>query len=449
MSLADLQRFISRATPRVEDVRSPDRTDIIRREHKDLSLRETIDALDALEFSVNSFSDRMQTVLKAEETKIETSVHSLFRIVDGIRVLSPPVTGAPTAQLDTGMAADEEGADSAAGWEEIVAEARTKGGDFFKKKEFDEAVAQYTIAIRAAPRGEGEAHTLFSNRSAALLQKGEIKAAVADAQRCVELAPEWPKGRFRTGCSFRDSGRLDDAVDAFRAGEALEKSNTVWEAEIEKTQKLQWSRPELLVPQLLLNLLPELLSAWVRGGDQTGVLHVQINGELSDMGASKWWMQRDKRAAKAQMRYCFVSRKEHLANLAANLQDPPKEGVAVTDLLNVPLKIADVAAFLAAGDADGTNACIHIDIQNGDGKAKMKAILCRIPCDDQVRKFVPSFKAPPAPKGSVEDVLKLQKVSGFPKALPRYLGFQAYPGDLNFPVIDLERDAPGARSNIG
>jgi len=44
MSVADLRRLIQRATPRVEDVRSPDRTDIIRRNHGHLALLEIVDA---------------------------------------------------------------------------------------------------------------------------------------------------------------------------------------------------------------------------------------------------------------------------------------------------------------------------------------------------------------------------------------------------------------------
>ena len=55
MSVADLRRLVQRATPRVEDVRSPDRTDFVRREHGHLPLREVVDALDALQFSSASF----------------------------------------------------------------------------------------------------------------------------------------------------------------------------------------------------------------------------------------------------------------------------------------------------------------------------------------------------------------------------------------------------------
>merc|ERR1712228_865715 len=101
-------------------------------------------------------------------------------------------------------------------------------------------------------------------------------------------------GRFRTGCCLRQMGRLGEAVAEFKGGQVLEKSNSDWEKEIEKTEKLMWAQPDLLVRQLLLNFLPELLSAWSRGGDKTGVLHVQMNGELNELGLAKYWSLRQK-----------------------------------------------------------------------------------------------------------------------------------------------------------
>merc|ERR1712046_162213 len=130
-----------------------------------------------------------------------------------------------------------------------------------------------------------------------------------------------------------------------------------------------------------------------------------------------------------------------MANLAANLQNPP-EGVATVDLNGQPLKIADVRPFVSVGDSPCASVAFHLDVRHG---GKMVAIVGTAVCDNEVRRFVPEIKDPAPPKGSVEGVLQIQARSGFPKALPRLLGFQSYPsGDLNFPVIDLDRDAPGA-----
>lgn len=131
MSVADLRRLVQRATPRVEDVRSPDRTDFIRREHGHLPLRQVVDALDALQFSFASFQQCFQELQeeleqaqaeplktsgyseplvlskeeqlkrtveacasKPAEMSSDTAVHQLYRLLCGLRVLDiePPST---------------------------------------------------------------------------------------------------------------------------------------------------------------------------------------------------------------------------------------------------------------------------------------------------------------------------------------------------------------------
>merc|ERR1711879_902374 len=159
------------------------------------------------------------------------------------------------------------------------------------------------------------------------------------------------------------------------------------------------------------------------------------------MGTPKWRLLREGHSAsKAQVRYAFLRRKDYLANLAACLQQsPPAEGVAIADFEGKPLKIAEISSFLSGDTTGGDCACVHIDVNNN---GKMAALLCLLPCGEEVRRFAAASKDPAPPKGAVDGVLELQRKSGFPKALPRYLGFQSFPGDLNFPVIDLERDAP-------
>lgn len=445
MSTADLRRLIQQATPRVEDVRSPDRTDIIRREHKHLSLRQAVDALDALEFTADSFTDRMQDILGADgagAASAETALHGLLRVVAGLRVLSPAVPAPEPPAPPEAEPQSEVGA--GLGWKEAAATAKARGAELFRQKDFPAAAAEYAAAIRTTPSGQGDVHTLHSNRSAALLQAGDAATALAAARRAVELAPEWPKGHFREGCCLRQLGRLPEALRAFRRGGELEPENGDWEKEVEKTEKLHRGQPAALVRQALLYLLPDLLAAWARGGDAGGVLQVQVNGELADLGTPKWSLLREgKAASKAQLRYAFSGKKGYLANLAANLQTPA-EGVAVVDLEGKPLQIPQIVAFLwpaASGKTAPEVALVHLDIKNGAGG--MAAVLCLLP-RAELQRFLAPAKDPAPPRGAVEGVLQIQQRSGFPKALPRLLGFQSFPGDLNFPVIDLQRDAPDA-----
>eukprot|EP00930_Biecheleria_cincta_P043156 TRINITY_DN29670_c0_g1_i1.p1 TRINITY_DN29670_c0_g1~~TRINITY_DN29670_c0_g1_i1.p1 ORF type:complete len:452 (-),score=123.17 TRINITY_DN29670_c0_g1_i1:73-1428(-) len=449
MSVADLKRLVQRATPRVEDVRSPDRTDIIRREHGHLPFREVVDALDALEFSATSFARTFRQLLAAEEEKTsseeeqlcsDTAVHSLFNLLDGLRVLCPAHPAAATAAAAESEGDEEWATSSTPGWQEVAAVAKANGAESLKQKDIAAAITHYSAAINATPKGEGDLHVLFSNRSAARLQAGDAEAALKDARTCVRLAPSWPKGRFREGCCLRQLGRLEEAAVAFAAGQKLEPENKDWGKEVDKTDKLLEAKPAQLVRQVVLGLLPDILAAWYRSDVQEAVLQLQVNGQLSELGACKWRLVREgAKTAKAQIRFAVLQKKGYLANLAANLQNSSPEGYAVADLEGRPLKIPDVSGFLA-GEA---RAAIHLDIKDGkDGK--MKAVLLTLPLDDALQRFIVKPKDPDAPKGAVDSVLGLQKKSGFPKSYPRYLGFQNFPGDLNFPVIDLLRDAPGS-----
>lgn len=444
MSAADLLRLVQRATPRTEDVRSPDRTDFVRREHGHLTLREVADALDALGFAADCFVERMRSAVAADgPASGETAVHGLFRALQGLQSLEPAL---PPAQPEVPAPAEAPAAEAAAGWQAAVAEARAAGAECFGRGDFAGAAEHYAAAIRAAQRGHDGLSALHSNRSAALLRLGKAPAALAEARQCLELAPAWPKARFREGCCLRQLGLLGEAVHAFGEGRVLDPGNGDWATEIERTERLRWAQPSTLVRQLLMRLLPEMLGAWSRGGDASGVLQLQVNADLKDIGTPKWRLLQEGRSdAKAQVRYAFLSRKGYLANLAANLQDPPGEAVAVVDLEGRPLKLAQIISFLpgdGVADPGSRHASLHIDVRAETGK--MAAVICRVPCDEGVGCYLAPQRDPAPPKGSVEGVLQIQRQSGFPKALPRLLGFQSLPGDLNFPVIDLERDAPGA-----
>eukprot|EP00928_Gymnodinium_smaydae_P086743 TRINITY_DN71180_c0_g1_i1.p1 TRINITY_DN71180_c0_g1~~TRINITY_DN71180_c0_g1_i1.p1 ORF type:complete len:469 (-),score=110.01 TRINITY_DN71180_c0_g1_i1:78-1484(-) len=467
MSLGDLRRLIYRASPRTEDVRSPDRTDIIKRERGHMTLREAVDALDGLGFSAESFMRRMRQALASPDDAAvketvatakgvqqvcggksadETAIHGLFRVLESLEVLSPSLTSDASVGDCDEVAADDDTESPKENWRELVQDARASGAECFKKQDFAGALEHYSAAIRAAPKDDKEAglHALYSNRSAARLQLGDARAALADARRCIQHAEDWPKGRFREGCCLRQLGKLAEAIASFEAGAALEPENKEWAREIEKTERLLRVKPEALIRQLFMNTAPELLRSWLRGGCAGGVLQLQVMGDLDKLGLPKFSLVQDKiPAPKAQVRFAFLTRKDYLANVAANVQQPPAGGcVAGVDLNNKALKIAEIGSFFdKAASAATPRALFHIDIKSEN---RMSAIVGSLACGDDLKNYLPTAKDPAPPKGAVEPVLQLQRSSGFPKALPRLLGFQSVPGDLNFPVIDIERDAPKA-----
>ena len=68
-------------------------------------------------------------------------------------------------------------------------------------------------------------HVFFSNRSAAHLSKGDARAALADAEECIKLAPSFVKGYGRQGAALYALRRLDDAEEAYDAGLQVDPNN--------------------------------------------------------------------------------------------------------------------------------------------------------------------------------------------------------------------------------
>ena len=79
---------------------------------------------------------------------------------------------------------------------------KAKGNEHLKNKEIDQAIACYTQAAEAAP----ESFVIWSNRSAAHQLNGDIPAAIEDADRCIALARNWPKGYHRKAFALQSTG---------------------------------------------------------------------------------------------------------------------------------------------------------------------------------------------------------------------------------------------------
>lgn len=65
----------------------------------------------------------------------------------------------------------------------------------------------------------------YCNRSAAYLEIGKFKEALADGQKAVEYSPKWAKAHFRVGMAYYKMGLYTDAATAFYAGCEIAPSN--------------------------------------------------------------------------------------------------------------------------------------------------------------------------------------------------------------------------------
>jgi len=99
--------------------------------------------------------------------------------------------------------------------------AKAKGNDAFKAKDYTLAVTCFTEAIELEP----ENVAYYSNRSAAYSKAKNYSAALADAQKCVDLNASWGKGYVRKGSVLCLMGDFAKAVATYATGLAMDPTN--------------------------------------------------------------------------------------------------------------------------------------------------------------------------------------------------------------------------------
>lgn len=100
-------------------------------------------------------------------------------------------------------------------------EAKALGNAAFKAKQYPAAVAHFATAITADPKN----HVLYSNRSAANAAMEEYKSALLDANKCIDLKPDWAKGHSRRGAAYVGLKNWRAAIGAYEAGLELDPAS--------------------------------------------------------------------------------------------------------------------------------------------------------------------------------------------------------------------------------
>ncbi|KAK2196050.1 bifunctional Heat shock protein Sti1-like/STI1 domain/Tetratricopeptide repeat 2/Tetratricopeptide repeat/Tetratricopeptide-like helical domain superfamily/Tetratricopeptide repeat 1/Heat shock chaperonin-binding [Babesia duncani] len=98
---------------------------------------------------------------------------------------------------------------------------KQKGNEAFKAGNFAEALNCFTEAINLNP-GDG---ILYSNRSGAYASLGMFKEALEDANKCIELKPDWPKGYSRKGLAEYKLGDTEAAKATYKLGLQIDPNN--------------------------------------------------------------------------------------------------------------------------------------------------------------------------------------------------------------------------------
>ena len=99
--------------------------------------------------------------------------------------------------------------------------AKSRGNDAFTKGDFPTAVKEFTEAIAQDPTDA----VFYSNRSGAYASLKQYEEALADANKCVELKPEFIKGYTRQGVALFGLNKFGEAKVAYEAGLKVDPNN--------------------------------------------------------------------------------------------------------------------------------------------------------------------------------------------------------------------------------
>jgi ankyrin repeat protein len=114
-----------------------------------------------------------------------------------------------------------------------AAEYKKKGNDHFAKKEYDDAISAYTLAIDTNPTDE----TFYSNRSACFMSMKKHKEALSDAVFARTLKPDWPKACYRMSVARLALEMYEDAAVSAYEGLNIDEDNAELRALFQKCVK--------------------------------------------------------------------------------------------------------------------------------------------------------------------------------------------------------------------
>nr|CCA15570.1 conserved hypothetical protein [Albugo laibachii Nc14] len=112
-------------------------------------------------------------------------------------------------------------------------QAKDRGNKAFSAGSYQDAITSFTEAIalyeREASGGScptsGKLYVYFSNRSACYLKINDGAQALKDAEKCIALKADWPKGYSRKGAALFQLGRYPEAYRTYQDGLKVDSNN--------------------------------------------------------------------------------------------------------------------------------------------------------------------------------------------------------------------------------
>jgi stress-induced-phosphoprotein 1 len=90
------------------------------------------------------------------------------------------------------------------------------------------AIEKFTAALDAEKAADNDStflKTVYSNRSAAYMKTHNKSAALLDADKCVEIDSNWPKGYIRKGDALFSMAKYTEAYNAYNAAHRMDTSD--------------------------------------------------------------------------------------------------------------------------------------------------------------------------------------------------------------------------------
>eukprot|EP01061_Rhynchopus_euleeides_P000468 TRINITY_DN1032_c0_g5_i1.p1 TRINITY_DN1032_c0_g5~~TRINITY_DN1032_c0_g5_i1.p1 ORF type:complete len:183 (+),score=31.11 TRINITY_DN1032_c0_g5_i1:185-733(+) len=112
--------------------------------------------------------------------------------------------------------------------------AKADGNAAFKNNDLGVALRHYALAVNLDPAN----HVYRSNRSATYSGLGQFKEALDDAQKTIELKPDWGKGYSRAGLAFRGLRYFHFAAESYQRAITLGEDTTANRSSLEEAKTL-------------------------------------------------------------------------------------------------------------------------------------------------------------------------------------------------------------------
>ena len=110
-----------------------------------------------------------------------------------------------------------------------------QGNDLAGHEQYSIAVEKFTNAIFYNPNE----YRYYGNRSLCYERLGDFDIALADADKAIELRPDWPKGYFRRARALRSLKRFSEAEESLSIVQSLQGVSEDLECEVKIVRELQ------------------------------------------------------------------------------------------------------------------------------------------------------------------------------------------------------------------